>query len=107
MHTSPKSARSQCLARREKRSWSRHRAFFDFAQNEDEFDVPSTTYLILSEVEGRTMPMQCSKMYACHSAAAARTEMKNALEPLSAVVRQNDEFRFAPAFRRLPFRKVE
>jgi hypothetical protein len=30
----------------------------DFAQNKDESDVPSTTYLILSEVEGRTTPMQ-------------------------------------------------
>jgi len=33
-------------------------AFFDFAQNEDEFNVPSPVYLILSEVEGRTTPMQ-------------------------------------------------
>jgi hypothetical protein len=28
-----------------------HRAFFDFAQNEEEFDLPSTIDLILSEVE--------------------------------------------------------
>ena len=33
-------------------------AFFDLAQNEDEFNVPSPAYLILSEVEGRTTPMQ-------------------------------------------------
>ena len=30
----------------------------DFVQNEDEFGVPSTAYLILSEVEGRTTSMQ-------------------------------------------------
>src|SRR6266851_969000 len=48
-----------------------HSAFFDFAQNEEEFDMPSTAYLILSEVEGRTTPMQCSKMCACPSAVAA------------------------------------
>jgi len=42
--------------------WQAHRshdlgagivAFFDFAQNEVGFNVPSTAYLILSEVEGR------------------------------------------------------
>jgi hypothetical protein len=43
------------------RSRSRHRAFFDFAQNEDELDVPSTIYHILSEVEGRTVSMRCSR----------------------------------------------
>jgi len=32
------------------KSWGRHRAFFDFAQNEDELGMPSTAYLILSEV---------------------------------------------------------
>jgi hypothetical protein len=70
MHTSPEWAQYQCLAIREKRFRSRHRAFphheeppqggvsnGEFAQNEDEFDVPSTAYLILSEVEGRTTPM--------------------------------------------------
>jgi hypothetical protein len=39
-------------------SWSQRHAFFDFAQNEDEFDLPSTIYLTLSEVEGRTLPMR-------------------------------------------------
>ena len=33
-------------------------ASFDFAQDEVEFDMPLTFYLILSEVEGRSAPMQ-------------------------------------------------
>jgi hypothetical protein len=36
-------------------------ASFDFVQDEDEFDVPSTIYLILSEVEGRTMMLLASR----------------------------------------------
>ena len=31
---------------------------FDFAQGEDQLEAPSTAYLILSEVEGRTAQMQ-------------------------------------------------
>src|SRR5260221_6320004 len=53
-----------------------HSAFFDFAQNEEEFDMPSTAYLILSEVEGRTAPMQCSKICACPSAFAGATRRR-------------------------------
>jgi hypothetical protein len=33
------------------RSRSRHRAFFDIAQNEDEFDFPSMAYLVLGQVD--------------------------------------------------------
>src|SRR5258708_32452413 len=70
MHTSQEKTCFQCLTRSEERSRGAHGAFFDFAQNEEEFDMPSTAYLILSEVEGRTTPMQCSKMFACPSAKA-------------------------------------
>src|SRR5229473_5589840 len=60
-----------------------HSAFFDFAQNEEEFDMPSTAYLILSEVEGRTTPMQCSKMCACPSAKAGATKVQFNFEGIS------------------------
>jgi len=55
MHKSPKI--SAILATKEKRPRSSHLAFFDFAQDEDEFGVPSKIYLILSEVEERTKPV--------------------------------------------------
>src|SRR5216684_2210736 len=71
MRTSQEKTCFQCLTRSKERSRGAHGAFFDFAQNEEEFDMPSTAYLILSEVEGRTTPMQCSKMCACPSAVAA------------------------------------
>jgi hypothetical protein len=38
-------------------SWRQRHAFFDLAENEDEFARPPTIYLTLSEVEGRTLPM--------------------------------------------------
>src|SRR6266849_3194217 len=59
MHTSLKIERSQCFAISEEGSRGGRCASFDFAQDEVEFDVPSTPYLILSEVEGRRAPMQC------------------------------------------------
>src|SRR5260221_13854508 len=65
MHTSPKI--SAILETKEKRPRSSHLASFDFAQDEDEFDVPATVYLILSVVEGRTAPVQ---MCACPGAFA-------------------------------------
>src|SRR5229473_5511560 len=74
MHTSQEKTCFQCLTRSKERSRGAHGAFFDFAQNEEEFDMPSTAYLILSEVEGRTTPMQCSKMCACPSAKAGAQE---------------------------------
>src|SRR5712691_5908224 len=59
MHTSSKIERIS-----EDGSRSGRCASFDFAQDEVEFDVPSTLYLILSEVEGRCAPMQCLTMSA-------------------------------------------
>jgi hypothetical protein len=38
--------------------WIESVASFDFAQDEEYLDVPSTVYLILSAVEGRTIDMQ-------------------------------------------------
>jgi hypothetical protein len=52
----------------------------DFAQDEDEFGVPLTVYLILSEVEGRTAPVQ---MCACPSAFAGTTKMKSPPKPIA------------------------
>src|SRR6266446_4324134 len=82
MHTSQERTCFQCLTRSEERSRGAHGAFFDFAQNEEEFDMPSTAYLILSEVEGRTTPMQCSKMCACPSAKAGTTKTKMRLQTI-------------------------
>src|SRR5439155_12571167 len=61
------SNRYEYLARTEERSRRGDRAFFDFAQNEDEFYMPSTVYLILSEVEGRTAPMQMLQDVCIHA----------------------------------------
>jgi hypothetical protein len=38
--------------------WIDSCASFDFAQDEEELDVPSPVYLILSEVEGRMTALQ-------------------------------------------------
>src|SRR5258708_31426930 len=66
MHTSPRIG--VVLATTEKRPRSPDHASFDFAQDEDEFSVPSTVYLILSVVEGRIAPVQ--------TAFAATTEIR-------------------------------
>ncbi len=55
--------------------------------------MPSTAYLILSEVEGRTTPMQCSKMCACPSACAGAMEARFDLKRLYS----ENERQIAPA----------
>src|SRR5580700_424848 len=53
----------------------------DFAQDEDDFDVPSTIYLILSEVEGRTTPMQVFHDVCTPQASSPGSSISDALSP--------------------------